>query len=66
MIDTSITIFTDGSGYNNGVGAAADLYHHGRKVLSSQQHLGPSTEHTVYEGELVGILLGLNMLLVVA
>ncbi|OSC96537.1 hypothetical protein PYCCODRAFT_1379002, partial [Trametes coccinea BRFM310] len=56
-------VYTDGSDFKGGVGAAALLYVPGRaqpKVL--QLHLGPSSQHTVYEAELVVILLGMELL----
>ena len=46
-----------------GVGASAVLYSPGRhrpRVL--HYHLGPSSDHTVYEAELVGTLLALELL----
>ena len=56
-------VYSDGSDFQGGVGAAAVLYAPGRRrprVL--HYHLGPSTDHTVYEAEVVGTLLALELL----
>lgn len=62
--NSDIKIFTDGSGYEGGVGAAAVLYRKGaeepEKVL--RFHLGSLKEHTTYEGEAVGSILAAWML----
>ncbi|KAJ3554396.1 hypothetical protein NM688_g3131 [Phlebia brevispora] len=58
-----IRVYTDGSDYRGGVGAAAVLFRDGRaghKTL--RYHLGTSTRHTVYEAELVGIILGMELI----
>lgn len=50
-----------GSDHDGGVGAAAVLYRQGiHRTL--HYHLGSSDRHTVYEAELVGITLGLELL----
>jgi ribonuclease HI len=54
-------IYTDGSGYKDQVGAAAVLFNNGRKSAELRYRLGPLTEHTVFEGELVGIILGFHL-----
>lgn len=53
-------IYTDGSDVDGGVGAAAVLYRGNRRIVL-RHYLGPSTSHTVYEAELVGIILGLEL-----
>lgn len=56
-------MYTDGSDIDGGVGAAAAIYVPGRsRVKMLHFHLGPSTRHTVYEAELVGLLLGIELL----
>ena len=55
-----IFIFTDGSGINNGIGAAADVCKNGQKVASRLYHMGKACQHTVYEAELLGMYLGLD------
>ncbi|KAJ6459861.1 hypothetical protein C8R45DRAFT_1180601 [Mycena sanguinolenta] len=54
--------YTDGSGIDGMIGAAAVLYRDGEEVRSSRLRLGLDTDHTVYEGEGVGISLGLGLL----
>ncbi|CDO73528.1 hypothetical protein BN946_scf185013.g163 [Trametes cinnabarina] len=56
-------VYTDGSDCDGGVGASAVLYPPGRATPRRLHlHLGPSTRHTVYEAELVGILLGMELI----
>jgi ribonuclease HI len=57
-----IRVYSDGSLYKNGVGAAASLYVSSCLRKSLSLHLGSALQHTVYEAELVGILLGLHLL----
>ena len=54
-------IYTDGSGYKEQVGASAVLFTNGKKTAALRYRLGPLTEHTVFEGELVGIILGFHL-----
>ncbi|KAF8582192.1 hypothetical protein K439DRAFT_1268140, partial [Ramaria rubella] len=54
-----LQIFTDGSGYKGHIGAAAVALH---KDEHLQYCLSRETKHTVFEGELVGILLALQMI----
>ena len=53
-------IYTDGSGYGNVIGAAAILCRKGYPNIALQYCLGPDTTHTVYKGELIGIILALH------
>lgn len=56
-------IFSDGSGYKNGIGAAAVMYKKREPLLASlTYHLGTSAEHTVHEGETVGLTLAGQLL----
>ncbi|CCA76508.1 hypothetical protein PIIN_10501 [Serendipita indica DSM 11827] len=57
----SVAIYTDGSGMEGKIGAAAVLYRNGRRVKAVRYLLGAETEHTVHEGELVGIALGIHL-----
>jgi ribonuclease HI len=54
-------IYTDGSSYRNGVGAVAVLYVNGNETDSLKFQLGMAHEHTVFEAELVGIILGTHL-----
>ena len=55
-------VYCDSSRLHKGVRAAAILYKNNRIVKISRFHLGAANEHTVYEAELVGVLLALNQL----
>lgn len=55
-------VYTDGSDVDGGVGAAAVLITPGTAPKTLRYHLGPSTDHSVYEGELVGLALGMELL----
>ena len=55
------TIYTDGSGYKEQVGASVVLFTNRRKTEELQYRLGPLTEHTVFKGELIGIILGCHL-----
>jgi len=61
--DADVKIYTDGSGKDGKIGAAAILYFGFRVPLTARFHLGNAKQHTVYEGECVGQLLGLRLLL---
>ena len=58
----AVRIYTDGSAQEGEVGAAALLIRQGEPNRTLHYHLGPSSEHTVHEAELVGILLGLHLI----
>ena len=59
---TDAKIFTDGSGMEGKIGASAALYRNGRLKSTLRYKLGLQKHHTVYEGEGVGILLGIRLL----
>src|SRR5271168_5462576 len=61
--EANVKIYSDGSGKEEGVGAAAILYFGFRVPRTARFHLGSSSQHTVYKGECVGQLLGLRLLL---
>ncbi|KAK6988508.1 ribonuclease H-like domain-containing protein [Favolaschia claudopus] len=55
-------IFTDGSGFEDGAGAAA-VVATGRGVgAKRQKHLGSMGEHTVFESEVCGAILALDII----
>jgi len=60
--EADIRVYSDGSGYEGGVGAAAVLYRGFRPVKALQYYLGTLDEHTVYKGECVGMMLGLELI----
>ena len=59
-----IHVFTDGSGINDLVGAVAIAYDNCHS-WSLSYGLGPISQHTVFEGELVGVILALELLCLV-
>ena len=52
-------IFSDGSGHDDGIGAAAILYRKGwaTPVKSLKIYLGPPTKHNMFEAEVIGAIL---------
>ena len=52
-----VKVFTDGSGMDRKIGAAAVLYRSGRLKTKLQHQLRPQRHHTVYEGEGIGAVL---------
>lgn len=60
--EEDIRAYSDGSSIEGGVGAAAVIMR-GEEVIKSRRfYLGKDTEHTVYEGELVGMILAVQLL----
>ncbi|KAJ7897962.1 ribonuclease H-like domain-containing protein [Mycena olivaceomarginata] len=55
-------IYTDGSGIDGRIGAAAVLFHKGEERASMRLCLGEATHHTVFEGEGIGGCLALALL----
>ena len=55
-------IFTDGSCTEGKVGAAAILYVNNTQIAKLRYHLGSAREHTVFEAELVGLILAVHLL----
>jgi ribonuclease HI len=57
-----IQIYTDGSGLEGRIGASAVLYRGGEEKGQRRFCLGSARRHTVYEGECMGLVLGLELL----
>jgi ribonuclease HI len=57
-----VQVYADGSAVNGKVGTAAILLHIGKPPHVLHTHLGPESEHTVHEAELVGILQRLELI----
>jgi ribonuclease HI len=57
-------VFSDGSGYNEGIGAAAVIYKKGRFTPLKQLKvfLGPPTKHNTYEAEAIGAILATQLI----
>jgi len=60
--DEEVQVFMDGSALNSMVGAATILTREGNPLHMLHLTLGPEDEHTVYEAELAGILLGMHLI----
>lgn len=60
---SGLRVYSDGSDVDGGVGAAAVLVRPGgRPPRILQLHLGPSDEHSVPEAEVVGLILGAELI----
>jgi ribonuclease HI len=57
-----LRVYSDGSAINGGVGAGAVLMRGDVVVKGKRFHLGSDKEHTSYEGELVGMILAVDLL----
>ena len=57
-----IQVYSDGSAIDGKVGAAAVLLRAGRTTRTLHFHLGAEDKHTVHVAEMVGILLGLQLI----
>jgi hypothetical protein len=60
--NADVQIYADGSGLDGKAGAAAVIYWGIHPPKTLRFYLGPLTEHTTFEAEAVGVLLGLHML----
>jgi ribonuclease HI len=57
-----IKVYSDGSAHDGKVGAAALLKREGNPDCTLKLHLGTTEQHTVYEAELIGMILGLYLI----
>ena len=57
-----VKVYSDGSIHDGQVGAAAVMYRKGKYIRSLRLHLGPAEDHTIYEAELVGLLLAIHLI----
>ncbi|KAI0652768.1 hypothetical protein C8Q79DRAFT_868549, partial [Trametes meyenii] len=55
-------VFTDGSGFKGGIGAAAVASGQDGRRHVRRAHLGSDQQHLVYEGELAGMVLALDVI----
>ena len=58
----TVKIYSDGSAHNGKVGAAATLTRAEQQPRTLHYHLGPESEHTVHEAELIGTILALHLI----
>ncbi|QRV94576.1 Reverse transcriptase from transposon X-element protein [Ceratobasidium sp. AG-Ba] len=61
-VNAEVRIYSDGSGIDGGIGAAAVLCRDGQPNKILRLHLGSDKRHVVYEAELVGAMLALHLL----
>ena len=57
-----VWVYSDGLGYEGGIGVAALLYINNCLARVIWLYLGTTKEHTVYEAEGVGLIMGLHLL----
>ena len=57
-----VRVYSDGSSFEGGIGASAILYLKDRLIKMLRFYLGTGHEHTVYEAEGVGLVMGLHLL----
>ena len=57
-----IKVYSDGSIHDGTVGAAAVLYRGGKCKRTLRLQLGSAEEHTIYEAELVGLILAMQLI----
>jgi hypothetical protein len=57
-----VRVYSDGSGFEGGIGAATMLYINERLVKMLWVYLGTAMKHTVYEAEGIGLVMGLHLL----
>lgn len=57
-----VKVYSDGSIQNGQVGAAAVLYRKGKLSRSLRLNLGSAKQHTIYEAELVGLILAIQLI----
>jgi ribonuclease HI len=57
-----IKVYSDGSAHDGKVGATAILKRTGKPDRSLKLYLGTTEQHTVYEAELAGMLMGLHLI----
>ena len=59
---TGLTAYTDGSGLDKKIGAAAVLTLNGTELSSLRYQLGNDSDHTVYEAEITAVILAIHIL----
>ena len=62
LAETTVCVFTDGSGFRGEVGASAVIVGGptGSSNITRRHHLGSLAHHTVFEGELLGTVLAID------
>jgi hypothetical protein len=57
-----VSVYSDGSGFEGGVGASTVQYINNIETKVLHYHLGSLKEHTVYEAEILGLTLSFHLL----
>ena len=57
-----VCVYTDGSGLDGRAGAAAVLFRDGHEMKALQYLLGPLTQHTTYEAEIIRVILAIQLI----
>ena len=57
-----VHVYSDGSGFEGGIGASAILYLKDQHIKMLRYYLRTDQEHTVYEAKGVGLVMGLHLL----
>ncbi len=55
-------VYTDSSAHDRRVGAAATIWEKKRKIQTLSYYLGTADEHTIFKAELVGLILGMQLI----
>ena len=60
--NSDIKVYSDGSCFEGGIGAAAVLYQNGEEKEVVRTYLGIKDEHTLFEVELMGAIMAVKLL----
>ncbi|KNZ77825.1 hypothetical protein J132_03334 [Termitomyces sp. J132] len=63
LATTPVAVYCNGSGFEDGIGTSAVLFVKGVEKQHLCYHLRSKSEHTIYEAEIMGILLALHLLM---
>ena len=61
-IQSKVVVYSDGSGQNGQIGAAAVLYRHGVEQRSLRKQLGSKEQHTVFKVGVLSLLLAVELI----
>ena len=61
-VSNKYKVYSDGSGFEGGIGASAILYRGPNVVKTLRYYLGTDKHHTVYEAEGIGVYMGMHLL----
>ena len=61
-ISSKYKVYSDGSGFEGGIGTSVILYRGPNAVKTLRYYLGTDKHHTVYEAEGIGVYMGMHLL----